>query len=122
LEPAQNRPAKKTKEKPDTPANARYIRSEESRPANRRPLMIACHMKKTYFFLVVSAAILEESAAILEESALILEESALILEESALILVESVFASELALLLQAANAAPIANTKKNFFICDCFLR
>jgi len=68
--------------------------------------------------LVVSAAILEESALILEESALILEESALILEESTLL--ESVFVSELALLLQAAKATPIANTKKNFFICDCF--
>jgi hypothetical protein len=71
--------------------------------------------------LEVSADILLESAAILEESAIILEESAITLEESAiLVAVESVFASVLALLLQAAKAA-IAATNKNFFICDCFL-
>jgi hypothetical protein len=84
--------------------------------------MIAC-LEKNYFlvvvsFLVVSVAILEESVAILEESELIFEESEAILEES-------VFASVLALLLQAAKAkvkAPIDNTNKNFFICDFFLR
>jgi hypothetical protein len=65
-------------------------------------------------FLVVSAAIFEESAAILEESALILEESDFRAEESAAALSEPA-------LLQAAKA-PIANTNKNFFICDCFLR
>jgi hypothetical protein len=71
--------------------------------------------------LVESAFIFEESIAILEESALILEESALIFEESAiLVAVESADLSELAL-LQAAKA-PIANTIKNFFISDCFLR
>jgi hypothetical protein len=111
-------PIPKTKEKPDAPAKASIYGLKEAVPRTKRPLTIACHMKKTYFFLVVSAAILEESALILEESALILEESALILEESTLL--ESVFVSELALLLQAAKATPIANTKKNFFICDCF--
>jgi hypothetical protein len=71
--------------------------------------------------LEVSAAILEESVAILEESALILEESAFKVEESVFTAAESAAFVSLALLLQAANA-PIANTTKNFFICDCFLR
>jgi hypothetical protein len=62
-----------------------------------------------------------ESMAILEESALILEESALILEESFFMAVESFAASLEPALLQAAKA-PIANTIKNFFISDCFLR
>jgi len=64
----------------------------------------------------VSLAILEESFDILEESIAILEESIAILEESLeTVALESVFVSELALLLHAANA-PIANTNNNFFI------
>jgi hypothetical protein len=74
--------------------------------------------EKNYFLVAVSFLVV--SAAILEESALILEESALILDESDFSVAESDFASEL-LLLHAAKA-PIANTIKNFFICDCFFR
>jgi hypothetical protein len=88
-------------------------------PEPGQPLTIAWQMK--YYFLVVVSFLAVVSAAILEESALILEESALILAESAdLVAVESFAASEPAL-LQAAKA-PIANTIKNFFISDCFLR
>jgi hypothetical protein len=87
-------------------------------PEPGQPSTIVCQMKN--YFLVVVSFLAVLSIAILEESALILEESALILEESALTAVESDAALSPAL-LQAAKA-PIANTIKNFFISDCFLR
>jgi hypothetical protein len=87
-------------------------------PEPGQPSTIVCQMKN--YFLVVVSFLAVLSIAILEESALILEESALILEESALTAVES-FAALSPALLQAAKA-PIANTIKNFFISDCFLR
>jgi hypothetical protein len=108
------------RQRPDSPV-ARSIRSKQKTTLAQGSLQRLLAKRKNYFFLVVSAAILEESALILEESALILEESALILEESAdLVAAESAAAELEPALLQAAKA-PIANTNKNFFICDCFL-
>jgi hypothetical protein len=88
-------------------------------PEPGQPSTIVCQMKN--YFLVVVSFLAVESMAILEESALILEESALILEESFFKAAESEAALSDPALLQAAKA-PIANTIKNFFISDCFLR
>jgi hypothetical protein len=88
-------------------------------PEPGQPSTIVCQMKN--YFLVVVSFLAVLSIAILEESALILEESALILEESAILVAVESDAALSPALLHAAKA-PIANTIKNFFISDCFLR
>jgi len=64
-------------------------------------------------FLAVSDIFLEESEAILEESAALAESAAFAVESAAALLLSTE-------LLHAANA-PIANTKKSFFIVIFFV-
>jgi hypothetical protein len=83
-----------------------------------RPLTIACHMKKGYFFFVESTLALAVSTmALPAESNLALAVSTIALAVSVTALaVESALDSLLAELLQAAAKAPIANTNKSFFM------
>ncbi|HVV06198.1 MAG TPA: hypothetical protein VHC96_18330 [Puia sp.] len=81
-----------------------------------RPQRLFANIKKAYF-LEVSAFFAALSALWAEESAFIAEESAFIAEESTFAAVVSPLASVLELLLQAAKA-PIASTKKNFFMFE----
>ena len=74
--------------------------------------MIVCHIKNA-FLAAESAFLAVESAFLAVESATLAVESAILAVES--VFVESVFASVLEELLQAAKA-PIAKTKKNFFM------
>jgi hypothetical protein len=87
-------------------------------PKPGQPLTIVCQMKN--YFLVVSTFLVVSVAILLLVSVILEEESDIFAVESVLVAVESFAASEPAL-LQAAKA-PIANTNKNFFISDCFLR
>jgi len=73
---------------------------------------IVCQYKKAYLALVVSFFVV--SLGIIVESFFTVESVTVVLTES-VTLVESVFVSVLELLLQAAKA-PIASTKKNFFM------
>jgi len=80
-------------------------------------------MKKTYFFFVESTFLAELSILAAALSIFLAEESVAILAEEstfAAAVAESVLASVLELLLQAAKA-PIARTKKSFFIVIFFL-
>jgi hypothetical protein len=79
-----------------------------------RPLTIACHMKNAYFLTGVSFFTAGESTLTAGESALTTGESTFTTGESTL--GESTLLSVLEELLHAAKA-PIATTKKNFFIC-----
>jgi hypothetical protein len=90
--------------------------SKCQRPSRKpgQPLTIACQMKN--YFLVVVSFLAVVSAAILLAVSVILEE-----ESDIFVAVESGAALLSPALLQAAKA-PIANTIKNFFISDCFLR
>lgn len=90
--------------------------SKCQRPSRKpgQPLTIACQMKN--YFLVVVSFLAVVSAAILLAVSVIFEE-----ESDIFVVVESAAALLSPALLQAAKA-PIANTIKNFFISDCFLR
>jgi|HubBroStandDraft_6_1064221.scaffolds.fasta_scaffold1516632_2 hypothetical protein len=77
-------------------------------------------MKKTYFLVVVSLALAEVSVDILDVESFFVESDDILELESVLIFVESEAAVPLPPLLQAANA-PIAKTKRNFFIVFIFL-
>ncbi len=81
-----------------------------------RPLTIACHMKKTYFFTESTLALLaaEVSAIVLAVS------TTAAFTVSAALAVVSAVGSELDELLQAAKA-PMERTNKSFFILDFFL-
>jgi hypothetical protein len=84
-----------------------------------RPLTIACHIKKTYFLAA------ESGLAVAAESGLAVAESGLIVELSGVagaVAAESPLgASVVPLSLQDATNAPIAKTKRSFFICSDFL-
>ena len=82
-------------------------------PEPGQPSTIVCQMKN--YFLVVVSFLAVVSAAILLAVSVILE------EVSDIFAVVSAAALSEPALLQAAKA-PIANTIKNFFISDCFLR
>jgi hypothetical protein len=77
-------------------------------------------ISKKDYFLVVSAFLAAESATLVAESANLVAESAILTAVSDLTAAVSVFASVLELLLQAAKA-PIAKTKKNFFMLKLFV-
>jgi len=87
---------------------------EKAIPRTGRPLTIACHMKKSYFFFVVSAIFLAVSTILAAVSILALAVSAILAAVSVMVALESALDSEPEP-LQAANA-PIAKTKKSFFI------
>ena len=88
-------------------------------PEPGQPLTIACQMKN--YFLVVVSFLAVVSAAILLAVSVILEEESDIFAAESFAAVESAADLLSPALLQAAKA-PIANTIKNFFISDCFLR
>jgi hypothetical protein len=83
-----------------------------------RPLTIACHMKKTYFF--VESVIFLLVSVIFFEVSVILDDESVILDEVSFAFAEESVLDELPLPLQAANA-PIANTNRNFFILFIFV-
>ena len=88
-------------------------------PEPGQPLTIACQMKN--YFLVVVSFLAVVSAAILLVVSVILEVESDFIAVESFAAVESAAALSEPALLQAAKA-PIANTIKNFFISDCFLR
>jgi hypothetical protein len=95
--------------------------SKCQRPSRKpgQPLTIACQTKN--YFLVVVSFLAVVSAAILLAVSVILEEESDIFAAESFAAVESAADLLSPALLQAAKA-PIANTIKNFFISDCFLR
>jgi hypothetical protein len=83
-----------------------------------RPLTIACHMKKTYFFVVSPAAVVAESGLAVRESGVVVTESGA--GEAGAVVVVSLFSVPVPPSLQDATNAPIAKTNRSFFICTVF--